>query len=87
MMTATRTPAKQYPTRDEAAAAWLRKAKKAGLVAVIGGGWWWVTTAGRRTRVQGLTALGRTLQIAGAIEQVPSTDDAAPGVWAWSVKP
>jgi len=75
---------KQYPTRDLAVAAWLRRAKRAGRVQTLGGGWWRVQ--GWRKPVQGFAALAPRLAALRLVCQVPARDLAAPGgLWAWEL--
>jgi hypothetical protein len=74
------TKFKQYQTRDQATAAWLRAAKAGGRVTVLGGGWW----ATRYGRLQGLTALSKQLQAVGVLTRVPAREQRG-GLWAWEI--
>jgi hypothetical protein len=73
---------KTFETAEQAAASWLRKAKRiGGFVQTLGGGWWVVRTArpgsgvaGRK--LQGLVALGHYLRARGVVVEVPAPDRA-----------
>ena len=78
-------PGKQYDSRDQATAAWLRRAKRSGTVQVLGGGWWRVQ--GWRRPVQGLAVLAWHLERRGLVRKVPARDQGAQatGLWAWEL--
>jgi hypothetical protein len=77
------TTTKTYETREKAAVAWLRRAKRLQLprVVVLGGGWWSVDGK----RLQGRYALELWLEHRGDIARVPAADPTQ-GLWRWQLR-
>lgn len=86
-ITFKRAASREYNSRDEAATAWLRRAKADGRAIVLGGGWWQLHFGSRIRRVQGIHKLGLVLEAYDVIHKVPAASAETTGIWAWTLAP